>query len=272
MDSTPVPTTTQVDMKALREGIRAKYHTYQRTDPDRFPDLDFNTNRVNYEPLRDSFEEEFYGIRGYSRPDTAICIPSTTTLSLLFTNFEYRPGRKILNTCYSYAEGPSQQLLEPVAPVHPQTEAIKNSKVAWFFVGMLVGTLSVGLVIAANRWIFTPKPSGLVIDRPTTRSTVRQELVVEGKARHTELVWLVVHPVNSTYYWVQPAVRTNINGYWIGVIFVGSLKESDVGERFQLRAFVNPKQELTLGNVLSDWPEAELSTPITEMVREPLTE
>lgn len=93
LDNPPTPK----EMKALRESIKNKYKAYHRLDRDRFPEFEYNTNRANYESLRESFEEEFFVVRGFDTADRHIHIPDTNTLALLFCDEYYLPGKKILN-------------------------------------------------------------------------------------------------------------------------------------------------------------------------------
>ncbi|MFD2570225.1 hypothetical protein ACFSUS_06235 [Spirosoma soli] len=255
---------------SLREGIKAKYRQYHLTNQDRYPEFDYNTNRANYEPLRDSFDEEFYNVRGYDRETSTISIPSINTLALLFTNDSYMPGKKILNTCRSYAEGPTQFVASPEVPVSvlPQQSAqakFVNRRLA----GRLMGVLILGVLLYIGLRVFAPVASGLVIIRPAHWSIVPQELIIEGKVTDAEIVWMVVHPTISPTYYVQPPSKVQDNGSWIGVIYVGGPNHGPDSLIYQIQAVVNPTKELHSGEVLSSWPEAELSSQIVEVIRGP---
>ncbi len=258
---------TKNEVLALREGIRAKYRAYQQNDPDRFPDLNFNTNRSNYEALRDSFEEEFYTERGHDQKNPNISIPSTNTLALLFTDDDYLPGKKILNTCRSYAEGPAKLIIEPDVAALTQRPSRVVERAKWMLSGGLIGLFCLGLLAFINRWLFTPAPGNLFIDRPAPQSTVPQEVIVEGKVAHAETVWLIVRPNAGQRYFVQPPIMVQPNGFWIGVIYVGGWNKYNEGLPFQIRAVVNPAETLQSGMVLRAWPGAELSSEIREVVR-----
>ncbi|MBO0933815.1 hypothetical protein [Fibrella aquatilis] len=261
---TPVPSTTKNDMQALREGIRSRYRTYHQADPDRFPILEFNTNRANYIPLRDSFEEEFYRVRGYDKKTPTINIPSTNTLAQLFTDNSYLPGKKMLNTCYSYAEGYAQATTAPNTE-RTQVPAVKATSV-WIGGGML-GVLVVGVILFVVWQRVKPTPGGLVIKRPTAGSSVPRNLIIEGKVDHAKTVWIVVRSKVNNLCWVQKPIQVNDTGGWVGVVYVGSNSETDQGYGYQIRAFVNPKDELHWGDKLTTWPQAELATNVVDVVR-----
>lgn len=255
------------EMSLLRESIKNKYKQYHITDPGHFPLVEFNTNRTNYGPLRASFEEEFYVVRGIDRTSPNIHIPSTNTLSLLFCDDSYVPSKKILNTCRSYAEGKSGVSVSSGASAPISSEpAITNKPKGLAPTGLgLLASLVV--ILALSRWFAKPAASELVIDRPTARSTVSQEVIVEGKAINAETVWLVVHAEKSLLYWIQPPVKVQDNGMWIGVIYIGGVSYGDAGLLYQVRAFVDPDKKLTSGMILKGWPRAKLASDSLEVIK-----
>lgn len=255
------------DIRTLRARISSQYEHYHRQNARRFPILDYNTNRVNYEPLRDAFEEEFYVVRGLDRTSSTLHIPSTNTLMLLFTDPAYVPGRKILNTCWSFADGPATTGPQPDAqPAYLAPAGRQRTRV----VIVLSGVLSLLLLAGAVWWLNRPQPSGLVLYQPTPNSHVPQEVIVKGRVANARTVWIVVRSVTNRRCWVQPAINVQTNGFWLGVIYVGSLDKSDNGYTSELRAFVDPVSQLTVGAVLDDWPEAALSTPAISVIRGPV--
>lgn len=266
MDS-QAPSTTENELKTLREGILHRYRTYHRQDPDRFPILEYNTNRANYEPLKDSFEEEFYKIRHLDRNSPNVHIPSTNTLAMLFTDAAYVPSRKILNTCRSYAEGPTQPFDKPRLTAYPQPEP---SRAAWgkqrIGIG-LTSLLCLCITATAVTWLGAPAPGGLTITRPVPNSGVPQEVIIEGKVAHANTVWVAVRSKVNGMVWVQPPILVQDDGVWIGVVYVGKPSRENEGYAYQIRAFVNPASVLTSGNVLPDWPAADLSSNVVEVVR-----
>ena len=253
------------DIQTLRIRLKAKYNSYHQADPVRFPRFDYNTNRVNYEPLRNAFEHEFFIIRSLERSSPTIHIPSTTTLSLLFTNDQYSPGKKIENTCWSFADGPGAVEPEPGPAI-----AAKPITADWFRKPLWLGAgalLLLGLAGFAGYSLTRPRPSAVRLLRPEPNGVVQQATVVAGLAEHASLIWLVVHPANMPRYWVQQPIYVNPDGWWVGAAFVGGTTKENEGLTFEIRAFVNPTAELHTEQMLTDWPEAELSSAVVRVTR-----
>ena len=267
------------EVVTLRKGIKARYEVYRARNVVKYPEFDFNTNRANYVPLRESFEEEFFVIRGIDRQQKAIHIPSTATLALLFTEDSYIPSQKIWNTCWSYAE-------EKVKPVAIAGEAapvfslpVLMQKHKWLLpggVGLFTGLL---LGLSLNRYWLLPTTGeqeqttqtitvshDLVIDRPITKGRVPPQFLVSGQARPGQIVWPVIRAQGTDYYYVQFPVLVTDKGYWLTAIEIYGAGFEKAGKRHQLRAFVNPAVELKASDVLRDWPKAERATEIVEIV------
>lgn len=262
---------TDDEMVALREGIKRKYDSFHRADRDRFPEIVFNTNRANYEPLRASFEEEFYEIRKIGRASKLIHIPSTKSLALIFTDNDYRPGNKILNTCLSYAEGKSlpEAPSDIVEDDYVSAPAVNRSRLV-----NVLGILgAIGLVLFGILYFSFPRlrigqhPTGLKISRPSNGKEVPRELLAVGEVVDADTVWIVVRAKQGVRYWVQPPIKVGIDNTWRGGIYIGSTNKEDVGVTSQIRAFVNPNRSLKDGEVLFAWPEAELATDVIEVKR-----
>ncbi|WP_461053763.1 hypothetical protein [Spirosoma arcticum] len=263
------------EMNTLQEGIKNKYRQYHLTDPMQFPDLEYNTNRANYEPLRASFENEFYVVRGIDRINLNIHIPSTNTLSLIFTDDSYVPSKKIFNTCRSYAESKEKVAVNGAVPATNPLEA-RPSLVArrivlagFMLMTGLIGYAAVQYLRSATSVsdILTKPASGLLIDRPTYNRIVPRELLTGGKVSGADTVWIVVRAVGSVRYWVQPPIKVRDDSTWRGATYIGSEDKGDIGVKFQIRAFVNPANVLKDGDVLHSWPEAELSTKAVVIIR-----
>lgn len=47
-----------IQLQSLRESIKEKYQQYRLTDRDRFPPIEYNTNRHNYEHTTGHFERK----------------------------------------------------------------------------------------------------------------------------------------------------------------------------------------------------------------------
>ena len=260
-------------MKTLREGIKNKYGEYNRQDGKRFPNLEYNTNRTNYETLRLSFEEEFYVVRGVDRGKNTIHIPSTKTFAAIFCEEGYVPGKKILNTCRSYAEGASQLIVEadPSATRQVTVTTAKKARNPIRIAGIL---LLVGVIcyLVVSQLYSTPSASGLVIHRPQQKQVVTRKSLIEGSVLNADTVWVVVRPQKRDEYYFQPPIKVEDNGTWRGQIYAGSTGKESIGLTFEVRAFVKPagtpeSMEVLESIVLTSWPQAELSSPVVEVVR-----
>ncbi len=265
---------TENELGTLREGIKKKYKEYQSIDRDRFPTLVFNTNRVNYEPLRASFEEEFYVVRGIDRKENNLHIPSTKTLAMIFSDDSYVPSRKIFHTCRSYAES------KPKTVIHPALSTVAPSKTA--MPAKTRRLILAGIIIVASITIYTTinqlRPaqpaSDLVIYRPYQRQIVPRRPFVTGKVSNADTVWIAVWPVGQDKYYIQPPIKVNKDGTWRGQIYVGNGDKRIIGQTFQIRAFVNPGEVFKViedyeKDIFYTWPKAQLSTKAIEVVRGP---
>lgn len=255
-----------IRIEDLRENIKNKYKEYHSFDKDRFPDIEYNTNRANYEPLRESFEEEFYVVRKLDRTKNSIHIPSTATLALIFCDNNYIPSKKILATCYSYAEnnplaGLSRKVLE--------TDQSKSFKLSLKY-KILLTSFPI-LILLAVYTIFNQRhhqADGLLIYHPYDGQVVPRLSFIDGRVSGADTVWVVVRAVEGTKYWVQPPIKVS-NNKWKGRLYVGSVDKGDIGVRVQIQAFVYPSEHLKVGDVLSDWPKAQLGSEVVEATRGP---
>lgn len=270
--------TAETEMSTLRAGIKNKYRQYHLLDRDRFPDFDHNTNRANYEPLRASFEEEFYIVRGIDRTNPDIHIPSTNTLALLFTDDSYAPARRIRNTCQLYAEVREYADLNTngfIVVLSKKRKAIKvNRRLLWGGLLLIVVGLALFMYLTQSR--LPPGASGLIIYQPYHGQTVPRIVSFAGKVTNADVVWIVVRPMTQDdKYYVQSPIRVEEDGTWEGEAYIGSPGKVSVGIVFQVRAFVNPGGTYTAIEtnetyIFDSWPEkAELSTEVIEVVREP---
>ena len=263
-------------MEALREGIKKKYLTYHFLDRDRFPEFTYNTNRTNYEPLVKSFEEEFYVARGIARGSTSIHIPSTKTFASIFCDDNYAPGRKIFDTCQSYAEGKSRVATPRNSGKSVATQLATGiiGKMDSRFLLLTALLILVGFAVytAAIQLRSVPPPSNLVVDRPYPKQIVSRRPLVQGTVSNADTVWIVVRAVGWDRYYVQPPIRVEENGTWRGQVYVGSANKGSVGLTFQIRAFVDPEEKFKVLEdyeryVFNDWPSAGLASNVIEVIR-----
>ncbi|MBO0933814.1 hypothetical protein [Fibrella aquatilis] len=260
--------TNNADISTLRKGIKRRYAQYHAANRDKYPKFDFNSNRINYQPLKDSFEEEFFERRQIDRINNHLHIPSLNTLVQLFTNDEYLPSRKIVNTCRSYAlfENPPLATSEVVRVANSSGS---RRQFPALIVG-ITGLVALGFVWGRH-WFTGNKASGLVIQDPPTGKIVPRLLHVAGRVSNADTVWVVIHPgkVDEPYY-LQDPIPVKADGTWEGHVLVGALDHRSDGVRFDIRAFVRIsglyKTQWEEGRYEYDsWPEkAECATePIT---------
>jgi hypothetical protein len=272
----------KADMEALRAGIKRRYAAYHTLNRDTYPLLDFNSNRANYQPLRDSFETEFFSVRKLDRADNHLHIPSLDTFARFFSDPDYVPSRKILNTCRSYAEGAAPLMAPP-----PTVSASMSSPATTRPRTQRVGIGAVALVVlllagATAYWHFgkpasNTRPSGLVILSPHDGAVIHsQRQYVAGKVANADMVWVVVHPVGKDQlYYVQDAIRVAKDGTWKSLIYIGRPDSSSDGFTFEIRAFVRPGGSYTaIGTKkqyeYTTWPEtAELASAPIRVMRGP---
>jgi hypothetical protein len=108
----------------------------------------------------------------------------------------------------------------------------------------------------------------LSITVPTEGGNVPQQLAVEGRAsRPTATVWVIVHPTAIPQRWVQQSAKVRKDGTWRVTVYVGDPGPKHVGQHFEIMAVIGPTVHLATGLVLDEWPEAESSSEIVEVVR-----
>ncbi len=249
----------------LREGIKNKYKQYHLSDSIQFPDFEYNTNRANYEPLRTSFEHEFYVVRGIERIHPNIHVPSTNTLALIYTDDSYVPGKKILNTCRLYAES---QIMTPVLAEPAGTGTRNRTAPGWLVLAGQAELFSLSLY--GFFWERYPpkKASGLSINLPVSIWSTPRLSLIEGKVTNADTVWVLIKPANNPNYFVQSPIKVDARGRWRGAIIVGDTSRLNNGMKFQIRAFVNPKPTIAVGDILQKWPDAELASDLAVVVRQ----
>jgi hypothetical protein len=105
--------------------------------------------------------------------------------------------------------------------------------------------------------ITAPPDKAQIIERPFVEGTV-----ADSRAK----VWVIVHPMAVSDYWVQPSVNVRENGTWKVQVYIGK-GPIGIGEQFEIMAVANPKVELEEGNVLGGWPEAQWRSQVIEVTR-----
>lgn len=80
-------------------------------------------------------------------------------------------------------------------------------------------------------------------------------------------VWVVVHPVGLSAYWVQPPPSVSKDGTWKTQVYFGRAGNIDIGKQFEIMAVVNPKEKMGEGYIFNTWPEAEARSKVVTVIR-----
>ncbi|NID09747.1 hypothetical protein [Fibrivirga algicola] len=274
---------TDNEMVDLRDAIRKKYEGYRFAKPGKYPPIKFNSYPAPYEYLRTSFKEELLSQGQAEMKEALTTIPSIKTFAKIFHDGYVLKDEKAITTCCLYAWGsPTPPTTEsshtittatsttPLVPSYTDKPAAPT--VSWILrnKAWLAGiVLSAAAAVYAARPFFArmSPPSDLLIDDPLHGKIVSREVLAVGRVSNARKVWIVVRAVGGRRYWVQRPIDVNDDHSWRGVIYIGSSDKADIGVHSQIRAFVNPIHELAEEQVLYAWPEAELSTPVVEVVR-----
>jgi hypothetical protein len=106
------------------------------------------------------------------------------------------------------------------------------------------------------------------VENPKDGTTVSEITAVSGTVSDPQAdVFLVVHPTATGDYWVQQSPTIGDDGKWGTSVHIGQGSQG-VGEVFEIRAFVGPNQNLTRGQVLTDWPSAKARSNVVRVTRQ----
>ncbi len=106
------------------------------------------------------------------------------------------------------------------------------------------------------------------ITSPPNGAKVRERPLVAGRVvEPSARISLVVHPVETEDYWVQPKVDMLTPTTWQVRIHIGRSGAVDLGKEFEIRAIGNPKSELKEGDIIDSWPEGEWQSPVVNVIR-----
>jgi hypothetical protein len=122
----------------------------------------------------------------------------------------------------------------------------------------IVVIISVVYAEQLNLRITAPLDKAKVPERPYVEGTV-----ADSNAR----VWVIVHPMEVSDYWVQPSVTVKETGAWKVKIYIGRPGTIDVGKQFEILAVANPKIRIKEGDVISEWPDAKFKSQVIEVTR-----
>ena len=108
----------------------------------------------------------------------------------------------------------------------------------------------------------------IVINSPQDGARVPGQPIVEGVISDERAeVWVMVHPMVTSDYWVQPRVTIRRGGVWRVQVYIGRPGSIDVGKHFEVMAVANPKEALREGKVLGTWPYAQWRSDVIEVIR-----
>ena len=79
-------------------------------------------------------------------------------------------------------------------------------------------------------------------------------------------VWVIVHPMETSDYWVQPQPSVKGDKSWKVLIHIGR-PQKDIGKHFEIRAVANPEKELKEGKVLGKWPKSQWRSDVIEVIK-----
>jgi hypothetical protein len=107
----------------------------------------------------------------------------------------------------------------------------------------------------------------VIIHKPANGAEVDHRQEVSGKVSDPNAdVWVVVHPMETSDFWIQPHVTVREDGSWKVIAYFGNADPAHKGKRFEVRAFANPSDKLTEGKSNS-WPVAEAKSNVLEVNR-----
>jgi hypothetical protein len=107
--------------------------------------------------------------------------------------------------------------------------------------------------------ITKPEPGAAVVERPFVEGTVSDP---------NAEVWVIVHPMEMSEFWVQPAVTVKEDGTWKVQIYIGRSGGSDVGKYFEIMAVASPRTTLKEGKLeRPGWPKGEAKSQVVEVTR-----
>jgi hypothetical protein len=80
-------------------------------------------------------------------------------------------------------------------------------------------------------------------------------------------VWVVVRPLETRDFWVQPKPTIKPNGEWETFIYLGRDGPSHIGKVFEIRAIANPVDSLKEALIFPGWPRAEGKSHVITVAR-----
>ena len=104
------------------------------------------------------------------------------------------------------------------------------------------------------------------ITEPMNDSKVSHREYVKGKVSDPlAIVWIVIHPVETSDFWIQPPVTVKNNGDWKVKAYFGRAGK-DSSKEFEIRAYANPSSALSEGRS-GMWPKAQAQSDVIDVTR-----
>lgn len=109
----------------------------------------------------------------------------------------------------------------------------------------------------------------LSITGPAWNKTQQEVSSLQGRVDSScAEVWLIVHPVGTLDFYVQPKATVRSNGTWLGKIELREIGGSD-RKVFEVLALANLSEALEPDQKLSGWPEASAHSDVVVIDIEP---
>lgn len=131
----------------------------------------------------------------------------------------------------------------------------------------IFAVVALGLALAPDLSARGAEPPTVRIDSPPGNSVVDQRQEISGTVSpSTAKVWLVIRPMETSDFWVQPPVTVDTDGKWAVVVYFGDPGAAHSGKRYEVRAFADPVIPLKEGKSAS-WPAAAGQSDVLRCTR-----
>ncbi|MBV5302607.1 MAG: hypothetical protein JZU70_00145 [Chlorobium sp.] len=107
----------------------------------------------------------------------------------------------------------------------------------------------------------------LTIDTPSDGQNVTWRTEVKGSVAGARNVWVIVHAMERSDYWVQPKATINKKGQWQAGIYIGNETDTANIRDFEIKAISSPTEKIAEGQVLDIWPVGKLNSNVIKVFR-----
>lgn len=113
-----------------------------------------------------------------------------------------------------------------------------------------------------------PASEAVRILEPRDGASVESKQLIQGQvAGAVSQLWVVVHPLETSSYWVQPRVSIAHGGDWKVFGYFGRSGSIDAGRAFEVLAIADPQIQLDEGMILDRWPPSRLASSVVTVMR-----